>query len=206
MLNKREGPTHSSIAKHFLACGCWWIWAAYQYELKLMNIMWRHTYFSHGAIILDWSKPPIFQLMGCFFCLLPLIKCLPSMIQLLTSHRRGNGNLMFRPPQRWRFVKFFFCIRAVFWSAAGDDPQHSVLRCVTWRDVVFDLQKMCFKVKFDRPNLRFVKATAEMHQMKLTAHPTCSTIYSLASPRRSCRTIKDDQTTSPKITVTSFAL
>lgn len=97
------------------------------------------------------------------------------MIQLLTSHRRGNGNLMFRPPQRWRFVKFFYWIRAVFWSAAGDDPQqlvcYDVLR-VLWRDVVFEPQKMCFQVKFDRPNLRFVKATAEMHQMKLTAHPT----------------------------------
>ena len=208
MLNKREGPTHSSIAKHFLACGCWWIWAACQYELNINEHHVAPHIFSprsnHFGLVQTTNIPT--NGVPFLSCLLPLIKCLPSMIQLLTSHRRGNGNLMFRPPQRWRFVKFFFCIRAVFWSAAGDDPQHSVLRCVTWRDVVFEPQKMCFQVKFDRPNLRFVKATAEMHQMKLTAHPTCSTIYSLASPRRSCRTIKDDQTTSPKITVTSFAL
>lgn len=43
--------------------------------------------------------------------------------------------------------------------------------------------KKCVKPSQVRPaKLAFRhKATAEMHQMKLTAHPTCSTIYSLAS-------------------------
>jgi hypothetical protein len=69
MLNKREGPTHSIVVlpNIFWHVGVDEFGLLINMNLTLMNIMWRHTYFSHGAIILDWSKPPIFQLMGCLF-------------------------------------------------------------------------------------------------------------------------------------------
>ena len=39
MFINREGPTQSSIAQHFLECGCWLIRATYSYELNITHIV-----------------------------------------------------------------------------------------------------------------------------------------------------------------------